>query len=31
MDPEEYRYTQEHEWLCPEPEGKAVRDTGKAI
>lgn len=23
MDPEGYRYTQEHEWLCPEPQGKA--------
>ena len=23
MNPEEYRYSQEHEWLCPEPQGKA--------
>jgi glycine cleavage system H protein len=23
MNPKEYRYTQEHEWLCLEPEGKA--------
>jgi len=23
MNPEEYRYSQEHEWLCPEPQDKA--------
>ncbi len=23
MNPKEYRYSQEHEWLCPEPQGKA--------
>ena len=23
MNRKEYRYSQEHEWLCPEPEGKA--------
>ncbi|HEY82896.1 MAG TPA: glycine cleavage system protein GcvH [Dehalococcoidia bacterium] len=22
MNPKEYRYTQEHEWICPEPGGK---------
>ena len=22
MNPKEYKYTQEHEWICPEPEGK---------
>ena len=22
MNPKEYKYTQEHEWLCPEPGGK---------
>ena len=22
MNPKEYRYTQEHEWICPELEGK---------
>jgi len=23
MKPPDYRYTQEHEWVCPEPEGRA--------
>ena len=23
MNPKEYRYSQEHEWLCPEPQGGA--------
>ena len=23
MNPKEYRYSQEHEWLCPEPQGRA--------
>jgi glycine cleavage system H protein len=23
MNPKEYKYTQEHEWICPEPENKA--------
>jgi len=23
MNPKEYQYTREHEWLCPEPQGKA--------
>ena len=23
MNPKEYRYSQEHEWVCPEPQGKA--------
>ncbi len=23
MKPQDYRYTKEHEWLCPEPQGKA--------
>ncbi|MEE9367217.1 MAG: glycine cleavage system protein GcvH [Dehalococcoidales bacterium] len=23
MNLQEYRYSQEHEWLCPEPQGKA--------
>ena len=22
MNPKEYKYTQEHEWICPEPGGK---------
>lgn len=22
MNPKEYKYTQEHEWICPEPEDK---------
>lgn len=22
MNPKEYKYTQEHEWICPEPENK---------
>ena len=22
MNPKEYKYTQEHEWICPEPDGK---------
>ena len=23
MRPQKYKYTQEHEWVCPEPQGKA--------
>ena len=23
MNPQEYRYSQEHEWVCPEPQDKA--------
>jgi len=23
MNPKEYRYTKDHEWLCPEPDNKA--------
>ncbi len=23
MNPKEYRYTKDHEWLCPEPDSKA--------
>ena len=25
MNPREYKYTQEHEWICPEPGGGQVK------